>query len=394
MTISSLQPYPNQILSTRLTASANRNILICLFLRGGADGLNVVVPHGENAYYNLRPTLAIPRPDDNRVNKGLRTLDLDGFFGLHPALAPLLPSWQGQKLAFVQACGTPDQSHSHFEAMELMERGVSDKNGPASGWLGRYLGLTPPGSALRAVSMNSRIPRLLLGSVPVAQVDRITDFNSGSSIQVREKLQKGLGTIYRAASPLEKSGRESLDLLTKIAKLSPSSYQPEAGVRYPDSEIGGRLRQVAQLIKAEVGLEIACIDLDGWDTHFGQGDNLTDLLSKLGLALGAFYADMRDYMERLLVITMTEFGRRVQENASLGTDHGQGSFMMLLGGGFKGRKVYGRWPGLGSQQLVGPGDLAVTTDYRDVLAEVLQNHLKLPDSKSVFPEYNPNPHWK
>jgi uncharacterized protein (DUF1501 family) len=242
--------------------------------------------------------------------------------------------------------------------------------------------------------MNSRIPRQLLGSVPVAQVDRITDFNSGTSIQVREKLQKGLRTIYRAADSLEKSGRESLDLLAKIANLNPTSYQPQAGVRYPDSEISGKLRQIAQLIKADVGLEIACIDLDGWDTHFGEGDNLTDLLSKLGLALGAFYADMRDYMERLLVISLTEFGRRVQENASLGTDHGQASFMMLLGGGFRGQKVYGRWPGLGSQQLVGPGDLAVTTDYRDVLTEVLQNHLKLPDSRSVFPEYNPNPHWK
>lgn len=370
-------------------------ILICIFLRGGADGLNIVVPHGEPAYYNLRPTLAIPRPDDNRINANLRTVDLDGFFGLHPALAPLQPAWQNKHLAFVQACGTPDDSHSHFQAMELMERGVISRSGPATGWLGRYLALSAQGtSPFRAVSLNSRVPRQLTGAVPAMVVNDLGDFNLNGLPRLKTAFLGGLGTLYSFDNQLGPNGAESLKLLDKVGKLNSGSYRPQYNARYPDNEFGRSLGQLAQLIKADIGLEVACLDLEGWDSHFGEGGSegdLTKLLGTLAAGLAAFYADMADYWNRLLVFSLTEFGRRVQENASFGTDHGQASFMFALGGPVSGGKVYGQWPGLGADRLVGPGDLAVTTDYRDVLSEIVSRNKGQAEIAAVFPGYEPQP---
>ncbi len=364
--------------------------LVVIFLRGAADVLNMVVPHGENAYYNLRPSLGIPRPDDNRAKKEARALDLDGFFGLHPEMRPLLEMWQEKQLAIIHACGAPDESRSHFKAMELMERGVDDERGPASGWIGRHLATLDTGnsSPLRAIGLGRMPQRSLSGSVPVSALRSIADFHLGSDPRAVAQMRTALNTLY--ADDL--SGQETLQLLDLLQKIDPSTSQsPTPNYEYPITDFGLALRQTALLVKAEVGLEVAAIDLGGWDTHFAQSGLQANLLKDLSAGLAAFHAEMRDQLGNLTVVTMSEFGRRAAENGSLGTDHGHGSMMMVLGGHVNGGQVHGPWPGLSADQLVGPGDLAVTTDYRDVLGEILQKRLNNPAVGEIFPGYNPTP---
>jgi uncharacterized protein (DUF1501 family) len=383
-------------------AAPRGDTLMVVFLRGAADSLNIVVPHGESAYYARRPTLGIPRPDDRRAAASLRAVDLDGFFGLHPALRPLLPAWQAGQLAPIHACGAPDESRSHFRAMELMERGVDDERGPASGWIGRHLGSLNTGnpSPLRAVGLGQLPQRSLSGAVPISALRSIADFHLGADAQAVAQMQAALGSLYgggdpRAAqAPLNVLGQETLEILNTLQALDPQGYQPSGGAAYPDSEFGLGLRQIAMLVKAEVGLEVAAIDVGGWDTHFAQGGSeglMAGLLRDLAQGLAAFHADLFAYTNRLTIVTMSEFGRRVQENGSLGTDHGHGSLMLLMGGHVAGGQVHGAWPGLGDEQLVGPGDLAVTTDYRDVLAEVCAKRLNNSAVEAIFPGYAAQP---
>jgi uncharacterized protein (DUF1501 family) len=360
--------------------------LVVIFLRGAADVLNMVVPHAERAYYNLRPSLGIPAPDDARHNIAERCIDLNGFFGLHPAMRPLLESWQSRQLAIIHACGAPDESRSHFKAMELMERGVENERGPASGWIGRHLASLNTGNAspLRAIGLGYRPQRSLSGSVPVSALRSIADFHLGCDTRAVDNMRAALNMLY-AADP---SGRETLHILDILQKLDLQKSQPTPAV-YPDTEFGLALRQTALLIKAEVGLEVAAIDLGGWDTHFAQNLLQPSLIQELSAGLAAFHADMADFLNRLSVIALSEFGRRAAENGSLGTDHGHGSMIMLLGGHVNGGKVHGDWPGMAQDQLMGPGDLAVTTDYRDVLAEMLRKRLNNPASNEIFPGYHP-----
>ena len=370
--------------------------LVVVFLRGAADTLNLIVPHGEAAYYERRPTLGIPRPDDTRAAPAARTVDLDGFFGLHPALKPLLPAWQAGHLAAVHACGAPDESRSHFRAMELMERGVDDERGPASGWIGRHLATLNTGnpSPLRAIGLGAMPQRSLSGAAPVSALRSITDFHLGGDARAAAQFQAALGTLYAGPEPLDATGRETLGILDTLQALDPAAYVPAGGAAYPDSEFGLGLRQIAMLMKAEVGLEVAAIDLGGWDTHFAQGGSvglMAGLIADLGQGLAAFHADTAAQASRLTVVVISEFGRRVQENGSLGTDHGHGSAMLLLGGHVAGGRVHGRWPGLTPEALIGPGDLAVTTDYRDVLAEVVRLRLNNSALAEVFPGYTPVP---
>ncbi|MBK7317368.1 DUF1501 domain-containing protein [Candidatus Villigracilis affinis] len=370
--------------------------LVVVFLRGAADVLNMVVPHGEDAYYQLRPSLGIARPDDSKTKKEERTVDLDGFFGFHPNLSPLLEAWQSEQLAIIHACGAPDESRSHFKAMELMERGVDDERGPASGWIGRHLATLNTGntSPLRAVGMGTRPQRSLSGTVPVSALRSIADFHLGGDQRALQQMRAALSTVYQN----DLMGQETLSIMDTLEKLDPAKYQPFGGLRtaspitYPDSEFGLALKQTAMLIKAEVGLEVSAIDLGGWDTHFAQGSStglMPNLMKDLAEGLAAFHADMADHQNQLTTVTMSEFGRRASENGSLGTDHGHGSMMMVLGGNVDGGKVHGQWPGLEEGQLIGPGDLAVTTDYRDVLSEVLTKRLNNPATNEIFPEYQP-----
>ncbi|HXD08853.1 MAG TPA: DUF1501 domain-containing protein [Anaerolineales bacterium] len=362
--------------------------LVVVFLRGAADILNMVVPHGEDAYYQLRPTLGIPHPDDLNTKMEERVIDLDGFFGFHPSMRALMDAWRSQQLAIIHACGAPDESRSHFKAMELMERGVDDERGPASGWIGRHLATLNTGnsSPLRAVGMGTRPQRSLSGSVPVSALRSIADFHLGGDPRALQQMRAALNTVYEDDVP----GQEALSIMDTLQALDPLTYSPARSAKYPDSEFGLALKQTAMLIKAEVGLEVSAIDVGGWDTHFAQGAStgqMANLMKDLADGLAAFHADMRDHMSQLTTVTMSEFGRRASENGSLGTDHGHGSMMMVLGGNVNGGKVHGKWPGLGEGQLIGPGDLAVTTDYRDILSEILVKRLNNPATAEVFPNH-------
>ena len=365
--------------------------LVVVFLRGAADVLNMVVPHGEDAYYQLRPSLGIARPDDANAKQADRAVDLDGFFGLHPNMRALLDAWQSEQLAIIHACGAPDESRSHFKAMELMERGVDDERGPASGWIGRHLASLNTGntSPLRAVGMGTRPQRSLSGSVPVSALRSIADFHLGGDARALQQMRLALNTVYEN----DVMGQDTLSIMDTLEALDPLTYTASRSAKYPDTEFGLALKQTAMLIKAEVGLEISAIDLGGWDTHFAQGSTsglMPNLMKDLADGLAAFHADMADHMQQLTTVTMSEFGRRALENGSLGTDHGHGSMMMVLGGNVNGGKVHGEWPGLGEGQLIGPGDLAVTTDYRDVLSEILQKRLNNPALEAIFPQYEPH----
>ena len=362
--------------------------LVVVFLRGAADILNMVVPHGEEAYYQLRPSLGIPRPDDSKSKPEERTVDLDGFFGFHPAMRALIDAWQSQQLAIIHACGGPDESRSHFKAMELMERGVETERGPASGWIGRHLATLNTGnsSPLRAVGMGTRPQRSLSGSVPVSALRSIADFHLGGDQRVLQQMRAALSTVYQE----DVMGQETLSIMDTLETLDLLTYIPSRNAKYPDSEFGLALKQTAMLIKADVGLEVSAIDVGGWDTQFAQGAStgqMANLMKDLAEGFAAFHADMHDYMSQLTTVTMSEFGRRASENGSLGTDHGHGSMMMVLGGNVDGGKVHGVWPGLGEGQLMGPGDLAVTTDYRDILSEILVKRLSNPAMDEIFPDY-------
>ena len=365
--------------------------LVVVFLRGAADVLNMVVPHGEDAYYQLRPALGIARPDDTSAKKADRAVDLDGFFGLHPNMQSLTKAWQSEQLGIIHACGAPDESRSHFKAMELMERGVDDERGPASGWIGRHLATlnTNNSSPLRAIGMGTRPQRSLSGSVPVSALRSIVDFHLGGDSRALQQMRTALNTVYEN----DVLGQDTLSIMDTLEMLDPLTYIASRNSKYPDTEFGLALKQTAMLIKAEVGLEVSAIDVGGWDTHFAQGSvlgQMPNLMKDLADGLAAFHADMFDHMNRITTVTMSEFGRRASENGSLGTDHGHGSMMMVLGGNVNGGKVHGEWPGLRADQLIGPGDLAVTTDYRDVLSEILQKRLNNPATHEIFPNYESN----
>lgn len=364
--------------------------LIVIFLRGAADALNMIVPHGEDAYYAARPVLAIARPDHTSARAQDRAVDLDGFFGTHPAMRALLPAWQSKQLAVVHACGAPDESRSHFRAMELMERGAQDEHGPATGWIARHLAATPPSahSAMRAVALGDRAPRSLTGSIPVTALRSIVDAHLGArGGHNSAALHHALDALYQDGDALERTGRNTLGLMRMLEKIDPAA-PPAHGAQYPDTEFGHACRQTALLIKAQVGLEVAAIDLGGWDTHIAQGGaegQLALLLRDLAEGLAALHGDLRDHMNAVSIVCMSEFGRRVAENGGLGTDHGHGGAMLLMGGNVRGGRVHGDWPGLRREQLIGPGDLAVTTDYRDVLGELLTQRLGQSSIHAVFP---------
>lgn len=375
-----------------LQAGPRGDTLVVVFLRGAADGLNMVIPHAEENYHRLRPSLRLPRPDDLRAPAAKRVIDLDGFFGFHPALRPLLPAWGAGQLACIQACGAPDESRSHFKSMELMERGVSEESGPSTGWIGRHLSSLDTGnpSPLRAVSLGEQIPRSLYGPVPASALRSIADFHIGDSAAA-QALTAALSVFYAGDKSLCVMGQETLQIMEDLEKIDPASYQP-AGSAYPESDFGRGLSQIAMLIKAEIGLETVTIDLGGWDTHFAQGVNdgqMPRLMEDLASGLAALHSDLDTFMDRTTIVVMTEFGRRAYENASLGTDHGHGGLMFVLGGAVNGGQVITKWPGLSAENLIGPGDLAVTLDYRDVLGEILSTRLNNPLLDEIFPGYQP-----
>ena len=368
--------------------------LVCVFLRGGADGLNMVVPHGDEEYYAHRPIIGIPRPDDNGASDG-RTVDLDGFFGLHPALSSLHDIYAAGDMTFIHATGSPDESRSHFEAMDLMERGATE-NGDYTGWLARHLSTLDSGnnSSLRAIGVGDMLPASLTGAVSSTALQSIADYHLGGRPDRVGQMTTLLQTLYEQNQDmLTAVAQQTFASIEVLGRIDTVNYVPN-GRTYQENEFGQAMRMVAQLIKAEVGVEVACVDVGGWDTHVAQGGTVGTMasqLAELADGLAAFYEDLQPQMGNVTVVVMSEFGRRLQENGGLGTDHGHGNMMMVLGGGINGGQVFANWPGLHDEQLVGPGDLAVTTDYRDVLGEIIQKRLNNPLLPQIFPGYTVNP---
>jgi len=372
-------------------AGAKRKTLIAIFQRGAVDGLNMAVPFGESSYYDLRPSIAIPKPASGNAEAAI---DLDGFFGLHPSMSSFKSLWDSKRLAIVHACGSPDNSRSHFDAQDYMESATPGVKSTKDGWLNRYLQTKDDvdNSSFRAVSMTTNMPRVLQGPAPAVAMARLSDFTirAGKS---SANVQGGFEAIYgqKSNDVLTGTGRETFEAVNYLKKANPAQYQPENGAQYPRNPFGNSLLQIAQLIKAGVGLEVAFTDIGGWDTHANQGNSrgqLANLLQQFSLGIAALYQDLGQRMDDVVILTMSEFGRTVRENGNRGTDHGHANAMFVMGNSVRGGKVYGRWPGLKNDQLYEERDLALTTDFRDVFGEIATRHLGNKKSNSLFPGYS------
>ena len=365
-----------------------RKIVVAIFQRGAVDGLNVVVPYGEQAYYDARPSIAIPRPGGVEG----AALDLDGFFGVHPSLASVLPYFKDKSLAFVHAVGSPDSTRSHFDAQDFMESGTPGVKSTEDGFLSRAVAQKKSGSPLRAVALSPALPRILSGKAGAVAMSNIAQFGIRGSGEVSSSFESMYAEAV--AGTLGGTAKESFDAQRMLKSADPQKLQPENGAIYPNGPLANSLRQIAQLIKAGIGLEVAFTDVSGWDTHAGEGGaqgQLANNLRQFSDAIAAFAKDLGSRMSDVVLVTMSEFGRTVRENGNRGTDHGHANFMLVLGGGVKGGKVYGKWPGLKSEQLYENRDLAITTDFRDVFGEILTKQLAVAQMKDVFPGYEPKP---
>ena len=380
---------PTFLARTAAASPARKKLLIAIFQRGAVDGLNVVVPYGERDYYRRRPTIAIPRPGDGVEG----ALDLDGFFAFHPRLAPLVPLYKNGTLAVVHACGSPDSTRSHFDAQDYMESGTPGVKSTDDGWLNRTLKAERVGDAspFRAVALAPALPRSLQGSAPALAIGQIGQFglHDGAGGQM---LGASFEEQYSAAADtvLKGTAHEAFDAVKLMKQADPSRYQPAKGAAYPASGFGQALKQIAQLAKSDVGLEIAFAETGNWDHHVNEGSTqglLATRLDDFGRSLAALVTDLGERMSDTVVVTMSEFGRAVSENGNRGTDHGHGNAMMIMGGGVKGGKVYGKWPGLAPERRYENRDLAVTTDFREVFDELVKKHLNATDTSAVFPGF-------
>jgi len=376
--------------------SAGKKQLVVLFQRGAADGLNIVVPFGEPDYYRLRPTISIPQP---RKGAADAALDLDGFFALHPSLVPLTPLFQKNELAIVHAAGSPDPTRSHFDAQDFMESGTPGVKSTDDGWLNRALETVPEehASPFRAVAMGPNLPRMLRGSAPAIALPDVKQFRVMAQTPGAGQIAEGGFEAMYAQTvdhALRGTGAETFEAIDMLRKADPARYKPENGANYGNSRLGQSLEQIGQLLKAEIGTEVLFVDSGGWDNHVNEGGvqgQLSNLLKDLGQGMAAFRQDMGDRMENIVFVTMSEFGRTAKENGNRGTDHGHANCMFVMGGAVRGGKVYGRWPGLSQGQLNDGRDLALTTDFRSVLGEILTKHLGVRDLAPVFPGFDNSP---
>ena len=391
--VGSLPAWLSRSLYAADSTGNRKKILVAIFQRGAVDGLNMVVPFGEPRYYELRPSIAIPKPDGSPNS----AVDLDGFFGLHPALAPLKPMFDARHLAIVDAVGSPDPTRSHFDAQDYMESGTPGFHGAIDGWLNRALPKESSApSPLRAISLGDTLARSLRGNNDAVAVRSLNDFqvhDTRGAATFESMYENTLDTT------LHGTGKETFNAVKVMQSIQKQPYVPANGANYGNGGFGKSLQQIAQLIKANVGVEVAFADIGGWDTHVnevgGQPTNgqLANNLAQFGQALAAFYQDLGDRMEDVTLVTMSEFGRTVKENGDRGTDHGHANVMFVLGGDVRGGKIYGDWPGLQEEQLYDGRDLALTTDFRDVLSELVARHLGNSNLRSVFPGYD-NPKFR
>jgi uncharacterized protein (DUF1501 family) len=374
------------------SAGTHGKILVAVFQRGAVDGLNMIVPFGEDEYYRARPSIAIPRPGQSAAETAV---NLDGFFGLHPRMAALQPLWSNKSLAIVHACGSHDATRSHFDAQDYMESATPGVKSTRDGWLNRCLKASQADhdSPFRGVALTAQMPRALQGSASALAFTAVDRFGIRAG-RGGDLAQASFEAEYAAAADLvlKNTGREAFDAIRAMRSADPARYSPANGADYPASPFGQAMRQIAQLVKSRVGLEIAFAESTNWDHHINEGSTQGQIATRLddfARGLSAFTQDLGDRMADVLVLTMSEFGRAVAENGNRGTDHGHGNAMLVMGGGVRGGKVYGRWPGLKADQRFEGRDLAVTTDFRDVFAEIARGHLGLRNLSGVFPGYTP-----
>lgn len=411
-------------LGDETTAGKRQKTLICIFQRGAADGLNIVVPHGDRDLYRHRPGLAIARPQTGRADAS--ALDLDGFFGLHPALAPFMPIYKAGHLTAIHACGSPDATRSHFDAQDYMEAGAPGNKRIGDGWLSRTVLACPEdraklaahaaGSPFRAVALGGDhgLPRSLQGDAGALAIPDLNSFGigiaAGKEGPARRKAGKaraaaageptmtavhqpsvvnGFESLYDTAvgDVLHGTGKESFEAMSLLKKAIPGTYIPANGATYPGGRFGESLKQIAQLIKADVGVEVAFAESGGWDTHTNETARLNQQLREFGQGVAALYNDLGDRMNDVVILTMSEFGRTVRANGSNGTDHGHATCFFALGGAVNGGKVLGKWPGLSEAQLYENRDLALTTDFRAVFGEIAIKHLGAQGLARIFPGY-------
>ena len=378
------------VLAEATSAAANNKKLVVLFQRGAADGLNIVVPYREKNYYAMRPSIAIKQSE---------VLDLDGFFGLHPAMASLKPLYDQGRLAMVHAAGSPDLTRSHFDAQDYMESGTPGVKSTDDGWLNRALQAeisSHNSSAFRAVALGTQVPRTLQGKIPAIAVNNLADFSIAGRGPQASPISQAFQAMYDSNSDtvLHGTGQETFEAVRMLKAANPSRYQPAAGVIYPNTPFGNSLKQVAQLLKANLGVEAAFSDIGGWDTHQNQGNvngQLANRLREFSDTISAFWRDMDDEAGNITLVTMSEFGRTARQNGTGGTDHGRANVMFVLGGHVAGGKVYGKWPGLAPEQLNEGRDLSVTTDFRLILAEAAYKALGSRNLETVFPGWQTDP---
>jgi uncharacterized protein (DUF1501 family) len=358
--------------------------LVVIFQRGAADGLNIVVPHGEPAYYSMRPSINIPKKS---------VLDLDGFFGLHPAMSSFEPLWKQKHLAIVHAAGSPDPTRSHFDAQDFMESGTPGVKVTEDGWLNRTLhDLPPEKSPFRAIALGPSLPRILSGKEPAVAVNNLNDFSVGGKNSKGAPMAKTFEAMYDNSvdAVLHGTGEETFEAVKMLKTADPSKYTPLAGANYPKGRFGDSLKQLAQMIKANLGVQVAFADIGGWDHHVNEGNTqgqIENILGEFSQSLSALWIDLGDLAEDTVIVTMSEFGRTARENGNRGTDHGHANVMFVLGGPVRGGRVYGKWPGLDQSQLYEGRDLALTTDFRSVVGEVIYRYLGNKDLGAVFPSF-------
>ncbi len=362
------------------TIPADRDILVCIFQRGAADGLNALAPYSDSDYYSERPVIAVPPP--GMAGGGIYVTD---DYALHPSLAPLKPIYDAGNLALVHATGVPHQNRSHFSAQNLIERGVVEKTGPNTGWLGRHIAQSTAASnsAFRVISISGNVPVALTGADEPLAIDNLNDFGFDQGI-LDSGYPQVLTDFFRNAVPFSGPAAAALIAMEELQSADLSTILPENGALYPDTALGRKMRQASQLIKSQLPVEVICVDSDGWDHHENLPTYIDQSLTELADVLSAFNTDMDIGMARITVLVYTEFGRRIGENGSAGTDHGTGSLAYLMGGGVNGGQIISDWPGLDTGINE---DLQITTDLRSVMTEMLDKRLGGTDVGTVFPGF-------
>ena len=376
--------------------NSTRDVLVSIYQRGGADGLSLCAPVGDADYYapTVRPTIALPRPDSTDPNK---SVSLDGFFAFPKAMSSLMGAYNAKNLLVVHATGSIDPTRSHFDAQRFMEAGVPEDASVSTGWLGRHLGTVAPLSAsapLRALSLNYAVPLTLAGADKTLPIPNPGNFGLYGNSRTELAREQWLSTDYHQGSdPVKSAADNTLNTIALLKKIDFANYKPAGGAVYPTTSFGNGLRAAAALIKAQVGVEAIHIDIGGWDTHSGENPingYLANLMKDYADSIAAFHADIfSGTVKNVTLISMSEFGRNVRENASKGTDHGHGNCMFVMGDSVAGGRVLSKWPGLHQDELYQGQDLQVTTDHRDILAEIVQKRLDNMALSFIFPNFTP-----